>query len=420
MIYATVGLEQAAAQQALVAAGWEATTLTVSYTDAKDTKLKLFRKQIPDTDAGLARDTARVFYFTFDLDIGCFGGRYTYGKGFGFAGKKGLWLPYMDTLAINLQFKSSDNVGYELFQCPSTRCVKPPVATAANKLVANRASCYLAHGDVPAATFSKVGNCVCHAIYCQPDAAYKLPASIVLPNPRWVEYQKLHKAVPDGTAFDSKFTMIKLESSPHMFAIYASVRDGEVGRNKATGIANQDEFFPIVNPGGNYDERLPGVLTVTSSTAGGLANSYSILTLYELYKKNCKRLCPGRSCYSFTQWYSSKCIILLSPEDLGGNMPGQSVYSPQVLSISISHQIPAAYGAGTVQNDGSQGRVEIGANNTVPLTRLCLLYMDNVVISSGSASLSSTLVSASQVSGAVQPQEQQVGRALDKMQVAYQ
>ena len=45
VIYATVGLEQAAAQQALVAAGWEATTLTVSYTDAKDTKLKLFRKQ---------------------------------------------------------------------------------------------------------------------------------------------------------------------------------------------------------------------------------------------------------------------------------------------------------------------------------------------------------------------------------------
>ena len=44
-IYATVGLEQAAAQQGLVAAGWEATTLTVSYTDTKDTKLKLFRKQ---------------------------------------------------------------------------------------------------------------------------------------------------------------------------------------------------------------------------------------------------------------------------------------------------------------------------------------------------------------------------------------
>ncbi len=101
-------------------------------------------------------------------------------------------------------------------------------------------------------------------------------------------------------------------------------------------------------------------------------------------------------------------------------MPGQSVYSPQVLSITISHKVPAAYGAGTVQMDGSQGRAEIGANNTVPLTRLCLLYMDNVVISSGSASLSSTLVSASQVSGAVQPQEQQQGRALDKMQVRYQ
>jgi hypothetical protein len=214
--------------------------------------------------------------------------------------------------------------------------------------------------------------------------------------------------------------MIKLESSPHMFAIYCSVRDGETGRNQGTGVAHQDEFFPIANPNGAYDERLPGVLTVTSSTAGGLANSYSILTLYELYRKNSKRLCPGRSCYTFTQWYSSKCIILLSPEDLGGNMPGQSVYSPQVLSIDISHKIPQFYGAGTKLNDGSQGRVEIGANATVVLTRLCLLYMDNVVISSGSASLSSTLVSASQVSGAVQPQEQQVGRALDKMQVRYQ
>ena len=51
-----------------------------------------------------------------------------------------------------------------------------------------------------------------------------------------------------------------------------------------------------------------------------------------------------------------------------------------------------------------------------PRVRLCLLYMDNLVVSAGAASVSSSMVSASAMSRSAAPVEE-TGRALERMQV---
>jgi hypothetical protein len=45
-VYATVGETETVAQAGLVKAGFKATTLVVSYTDANDTKMKLYEKSV--------------------------------------------------------------------------------------------------------------------------------------------------------------------------------------------------------------------------------------------------------------------------------------------------------------------------------------------------------------------------------------
>ena len=64
-------------------------------------KLKLFRQLLADkgvntvtTGLDNTNNYTSVFDFTFDLDIGPFSGRYSYGKGFGYAGRKDQWLPF--------------------------------------------------------------------------------------------------------------------------------------------------------------------------------------------------------------------------------------------------------------------------------------------------------------------------------------
>merc|ERR1711964_486181 len=96
-------------------------------------------------------------------------------------------------------------------------------------------------------------------------------------------------------------------------------------------------------------------------------------------------------------WKNTKCMILLSPEDLGGNMPTQSLYKPYVLNVKVSHRVPSGYDLYAQQADGSRGRQECNGD-VRPRVRLCLLYMDNLVMSSGAASVSSTMVSASALS----------------------
>ena len=45
-VYATVGETETVAQAGLVKAGFKATTLVVNYTDANDTKMKLYEKSV--------------------------------------------------------------------------------------------------------------------------------------------------------------------------------------------------------------------------------------------------------------------------------------------------------------------------------------------------------------------------------------
>ena len=378
-------------------------------------KLDIFREM--SGGVAIAANADTKYNFTFDLDLAPFGGRYTMGKGFGYAGKKGLWIPFLDTIGITLQFRSSNSVGRELFQCPKTTEILVANSAAGDGVAAhvlNRKACYLNAGCVPIVTMGDVGKSSCHVIYCQPDDSYKLPGQVQLPLPRWIEYSEDEQKTAEDTAWETRFSMVKLESSPHMFCLYASVQDNQAGRNAATGVSHQDEFFPL-DGGAPYDERKPGTLTITSSSSGGLANSYSIKQLYELYRKNSKRLCPGRKCYDWETWKNSKCIVLLSPEDFGGLMPTQSLYKPQVFGLTCRFRVPAGYSTLVAQANGNRGRQEM--NGAVfPRVRLCLLYMDNLVISAGAASVSSSMVSASAMSRSAAPVEEH-GRALERMQV---
>ena len=348
------------------------------------------RRRVPAT----AANTDIVIPFVHDLQIpGLFSGKWRMGKEFGNAGSQSKWLPYMDTISLTLIFKNSADVGRELFQCPSYQ------------LAGNAGgNSYHSVGNIPTVQFTEIGDCYADVRYVEPSPSYSLPAQTNYVSPRFVSYSKegtLKVKAGAGTAaeklFRASFSQIRLEASPLYFLIYCSIRDGAVGRNAATGMAWDSERFSLYQ-GTTSDSRAPGVLQITSSAAGGLTQTLGARTLYEITKKNQRALCPGKRCLSWSQWNSGGgCYILLSPDDLGQAFPPASVFAPSVLSCEVSWE-------NTMPVNAATG----GSGAAVPVEcKLLLLYADNLVISSGSASVSSTMVAASALKQAAAPAERE-------------
>ena len=233
------------------------------------------------------------------------------------------------------------------------------------------------------------------------------------PLPRWVNYEKEGK-LRNGVVskFESNFQMIRIETSPVFMVIYCALRDGSMGRGPGAlkGLANWDNFAGLFTGSEEfsaYDEQVSNVLSISSSAASGLGVTFSARQLYELYKTNLSLLCPGCEPARWHEWKSGRgCVVLLKPADLGETFPPQSVYKPSVFSCKIAHC------------NFADKRSECG-NTAVELnyvTRLCFCYADDLVISSGSCSVSSTLVSSQQMS-ASGGRVEAPGAALEKMQV---
>ena len=359
-----------------------------------------------------AANTDFVTTFVHDLQIpGLFAGKWRMGKEFGSLGAKKKWLPYMDTISLTLIFRNESQVGQELFQCPSYLAMADDNAASYNQ-----------PSSVPTWTFRSIdsANCYCDVRYLEPADSFTLPAQVRFPSPRFVVYSK-EAAISKAAYADFNWTQIRLESSPLYFLIYCSLKNGSIGRNPSTGTAFQSERFRV-RTGATFDERTPGVLQITSSAAGGLTATLSARTLYEITMKNQKKLCPGKKCITWEQWKSGwGCYILLSPDDLGSAFPPASVFAPSVLSCKVSFEWGEAadnifLGAHAGQNgnvaDGNAGQPGVAE------AKMVLLYSDNLVISSGAASVSSTMVAASALRNAAASQPAPVS-GIEKLAVDY-
>lgn len=311
----------------------------------------------------------------------------------------------MDNLSVSLQFKTAAEVGPSLFQVPSVdECIVGVVGRP------GRPACYQQYQSIPRAAFQAFvagAKPVCHCIFAEPAANYSLPNSVSYPLVRWTNYDKdgtLTRAA--GNNLISDFSMIKLESSPLYIAIFCRPREGS---QPTYALADQDEFMALYTGAALYDERAPNVLTVSSSASGGLASTFSARELYEMYCANQKVMCPRKKCYSWEVWRDSKCVILLRTSDLTSQFPPQSVYKPSVFSLKVSHQWRS-----------SRRHQALEVPDSLPVrTSLCFCYCDSLTVASGSSSVSSTLVSAQQMSSSGQAPRAEPGRALESMEVKY-
>ena len=353
-----------------------------------------------------AVNTPFTINFVHDLQIpGLFAGKWRMGKEFGSCGGKRKWLPYMDTISLTLILRTESQVGQELFQCPSY------LATSTRARP----------GSVPTIQFNSVesASCFCDVRYLEPADSFSLPQQMLFPSPRFVVYPKSGQ-IAHGAANKADFTwsQIRLESSPLYFLIYCCAKNGSGTRSAMNGMCWQSERYRIYT-GATFDDRTPGPLQITSSAAGGLTSTLSARTLFELSTKNWKKVCPGKKCLTWEQWANGwGCFILLSPDDLGTQFPPASVFAPSVLSAKVSFEAGPAADNVFIGRDQAHDDDGQAAQAQQVEAKMVLLYSDNLVISSGAASVSSTMVAASALRGAA-AQTTQEPSGIEKLSVEY-
>lgn len=341
----------------------------------------------------LALNTNREFMFVCMLDIGPFGARYKYGEMLGDAGQE-RWVPYLDSVSLLLQFKPLAQIGRKLFQS-----ARLPNNFSFLNNGASAVTCTVAANGV--------GKCTANVMFALPPSSFALPSAVHYACPRVQNYERDITWVASD-AKEAMFSSIKTESSPPFWVLYCSPRDGTPGNEE---VSDGMHMFPIRAAGRTLaDSKSPtkdgdsSVLEITFSEASGLGVSYSLSQLYDIYCKNAYRL--GVRKYDYKTWKTSRCLVILSPQDLGGSdmVSAPFQYKPTTFSLKC-HFMNNFEDRALAPVVGMSGRAQ-----------LCYVTCDTLSISPGACSLSQTLVQKSQQNAQSAPQE----TAIEKMAIKYE